>query len=195
MITYGGRYAVPLETYHGVPRGWTKCEILEAQKTLHASYDLDGADATEPGAPNWLPDRWNWLQYRATLYRVSDGVRAGDHGCIEIAVRYIVLRHIGSYSGFIRARLARALKNASMTMQQNERLNSHFLTLVESGEFTEEFSEYVKLWCRIASQRALTQLVSLTAAHKGESRWQWADEIVSNFKCNGPPPATVDYQR
>ena len=183
MITYGGRFALPLETYHGVPRGWCKQDILAAQDTLRGSYELDGPDATEPGAPNWLPDRWNWLQYRATLHRVADGVRAGDHGCVEIAVRYIILRHIGSYSGFIRARLARALKNAVLSMQQKERLNSHFLMLVENADFTEEFSEYVKLWRRIASADIEKRLSSVAAAHREDPRWEWLSEVVSN------PPA------
>src|SRR5688572_16038872 len=138
MITYGGRYSVPLETYHGVPRGWTKREILEAHRTLRGSYPLDGADATEPGAPNWLPDRWNWLQYRSTLYRVADGVRSGDDACVELAIRYITLRHIGSYSGFIRARLARVLKNAALSARRKEVLDQHFMGLVERNEFTEE---------------------------------------------------------
>lgn len=181
MITYGGRFALPLETYHGVPLGWTKQDILTAQKTLRGSYELDGTDATEPGAPNWLPDRWNWLQYRETLYRVADGVRAGDHGCVEIAVRYIILRHIGSYSGFIRARLARALKNANRTVQQNERLNSHFLSLVENADFTEEFSEYVKLWRRIASPDVAKKLSSVAAAHPADPRWVWLEKVVSNI--------------
>jgi hypothetical protein len=181
MITYGGRFALPLETYHGVPKGWTKLDILAAQRTLRGSYDLDCPEATEPGAPSWLPDRWNWLQYRATLYRVADGVRAGDHSCTEIAVRYIILHHIGSYSGFIRARLARALRNATLSMEQKERLNSHFLELVESRNFTEEFSEYVKLWRRIASPDVTRKLSLVAATHQAEPRWAWINELVGNL--------------
>jgi len=170
MITYGGRFCVTLETYHGVPRGWSKAELLAAHRTLRGSFPIEDPEATEPGAPAWLPDRRNWLQYRATLYRIAEGVRANDAACIELAVRYIELRYIGSYSGFIRARLARGLKNAALTDQQKERLNRVFLCMVERRDYTEEFNEYVKLWRRIVSEKALKTLESVAAKRQSHSR-------------------------
>ncbi|MBC7857883.1 MAG: hypothetical protein H7Z39_03720, partial [Burkholderiaceae bacterium] len=158
MITYGGRFRVTLETYHGVPNGWSKAELLAAHRTQRGSFSIETQEATEPGAPAWLPDRRNWLQYRATLYLIAEGARANDAACIELAVRYIELRYIGSYSGFIRARLARGLKNSDLTDRQKERLNRVFLSMVEHRDYTEEFNEYVKLWQRIVSAKALKTL-------------------------------------
>jgi hypothetical protein len=162
MSTFGGRFQVPVETYHGVPRGWSRTELLAAHRALGGVHPISGAEATEPGAPEWLPDRKNWLQYRATMYRISDGVRAHDTACIELAIRYIELRHIGSYSGFIRARLARALKGVTLSTDQVKRLNRVFISVVESHDYTEEFNSYAKLWARIASPEARS-LVEATA--------------------------------
>ena len=81
--------SIPLQQYHGVPAGWSRDEMIAEHRKLDGSWPIDGPDATEPGAPDFLPDRYNWLQYRKTLYRVGDGVRADDAACIEIAIRYI----------------------------------------------------------------------------------------------------------
>lgn len=95
-------HTIPLEVYHGVPKGWSKDEIINEHRSLGGKVSISGKDATEPGAPAWLPDRYNWLQYRETLYRVHEGVKANDSACIELAIRYIELNYIGSYSGYIR---------------------------------------------------------------------------------------------
>lgn len=181
MITYGGRFRVTLETYHGVPKGWSKAELLAAHRTLRGSFPIEEPEATEPGSPAWLPDRRNWLEYRTTLYRIAEGVRVNDAACIELAVRYIELRYIGSYSGFIRARLARGLKNSALTDQQKERLNRVFLGVVERRDYTEEFNEYVKLWQRIVSAKALKILESVAAKHQCHSRLKWLRRFAPNF--------------
>lgn len=179
MVTYGGRFRAPMESYHGVPSGWTKADVIEAHRSLRGTFLLDGQEATEPGAPRWQVDRRNWLQYRATLYRVADGVRAKDGACIELAVRYIELRHIGSYSGFIRSRLARTLKGASLTADQIERLNCVFLSMVLRHDYTQEFSEYVKVWQRIVSPAAMKVLVELAATRKSDKRCVWLRRLTA----------------
>jgi len=137
--------SIPLEIYHGVPVGWSKAEIIEVHKSLGGAFTLDGEEAVEPGAPDFLPDRYNWLQYRETLYRVCEGVRQRDEACIEIAVRYIELDFMGSYSGFIREKMSRALKSIPLLADHSSRLKIRFRTLIEMDECLEEFSEYKKL--------------------------------------------------
>ena len=141
--------SIPLEIYHGVPNGWSKKELLEQYQELGGEFQIDGADAVEPGAPSYLPDRYNWLQYRQTLYRICDGVRKNDSACIELAVRYIELNYIGSYSGFIREKMARALKSRLLSKNHSKRLKKHFKSLIDKNECFEEFSEYKKLLKRI----------------------------------------------
>jgi hypothetical protein len=165
---------IPLEVYHGVPEGWHAAEILAAHRKLGGSFNLDGPEASEPGAPGWLPDRHAWLQYRQSLYRVADGARANDPSCIELAVRYIELRYIGSYSGFIRARLARALKHAALSEDQRTRLNSHFCSLLLRKDWSGEFAEYFRLWRRIIRDEELTQFLDeLRRQPEGEKRAEW----------------------
>ncbi|MDR0672634.1 MAG: hypothetical protein LBF93_03020 [Zoogloeaceae bacterium] len=173
LVTYGGKYEVPSIIYHGVPSGWSKAEILAAHKAMKGTYLLDGPEATEPGAHSWMIDRYAWLQYRATLCMVINGIAANDHSCIELGIRYIELRHIGSYSGFIRARMAEKLRRASLSKSQKSRLEQHFLKLLQNGEHTEEFRQYIKLWRSFVSEHTRQQVGHIMSSSRLQDRRNW----------------------
>jgi Arc/MetJ-type ribon-helix-helix transcriptional regulator len=139
----------PLEIYHGVPSGWSKAEIVSLHKALGGSFEIDSGEVSEPGAPSWIPNRYNLLQYRKSLYEIGNGVKKGDKACIELAIRYIETGYFGSYSGFIKERLARLLKPQELSKQQIARLKSHFKRLVKNKRCLQEFREYKKLANRI----------------------------------------------
>lgn len=167
-------HPIPLNIYHGVPEGWYAPQIVAEHERLGGQFNLYGSEATEPGAPAWFHERRDWLQYRATLYRVADGILAGDLACVELAVRFIELRYIGSYSGFVRALLSRRLKHASLTEGQRERLHTHFSALVLREDRTDEFREYVKLWRRLITPAQLQRLVAqLENQPGGQARASW----------------------
>lgn len=171
---------IRLEEYHGVPKGWYAAEIIAVHANLNGKYNISGPEATEPGAPSWLPERNAWLQYRATLYRIADGVRENDPACVELAIRYIEIRYIGSYSGFVRSLLSRRLKHASITPKQKERLHHHFRTLLLSGERTVEFNDYFKLWRKLLTEKQKNDLLKEFEG-KGQQAVIWlSDHLKSN---------------
>lgn len=171
---------IPLETYHGVPKGWYADEIVAEHKFLGGTFNLGGPVATEPGAPSWMPERFQWLQYREMLYRLRNGIRAGDLACVELAIRYIELRHIGSYSGYVRSKLCRCLKHASLSHGHKSRLHSHFLKLVEDGERTQEFCDYLKLWKKfISEEEKRDAFARLKRAPFGTAKATW---LAQQFK-------------
>ncbi len=155
---YCGR-AIELEVYHGVPDGWYAQDILDTYNRMKGQFNIDCAEATEPGAPSWLPERHAWLQYREMLRRVGDGVKAKDSACIEIAIRYIELHYIGSYSGYLRTRFSRNLKQVNLTNDQKVRLHNHFSRLIILREHPYEFRHYLKLWRKIITPQQLTGLI------------------------------------
>ena len=57
MIWEHNGEAIPLEVYHGIPVGWRAEEIIDAHQKLGGTFEISGPEATEPGAPGWLPDR------------------------------------------------------------------------------------------------------------------------------------------
>jgi hypothetical protein len=151
---------IPVEIYHGVPKGWYAHEIVAQHIALRGTFSIETPEPREPGAPSWMPERKAWLYYRATMYRLADGVRAGDAACAELAIRYIELNYIGSYSGFIRSKLARSLVNAALDARQKRRLNDHFYELVVTSRYSEEFANYIRVWRRTITDKMLTDLKS-----------------------------------
>lgn len=164
---------IPLAIYHGVPPGWRSYEVVEQHARLDPQHQLTVPDVTEPGAPPWLPNRKEWLQYRAALYEVVRGVGVGDPACIELAIRFIELHYIGSYSGFIRERLARRLANVHLTDTQKSRLHCHFEKLVLEQERTQEFRAYVKTWQRIITSAQRTEVLAKLKTAHGQQSAAW----------------------
>ncbi len=144
---------IPLEIYHGVPKGWSRPELVELHKSLGGTFPIAQIEATEPGAPSWMPDRYNWLQYRETLRGIAKGIETSEPACIELAIRYIELNYFGSYSGFLRARFARLLKSQSLSPSQISRLECHFQFLIKNRQCFEEFREYNKLRKKISEHK------------------------------------------
>jgi hypothetical protein len=139
----------PLAVYHGVPSGWDKEDIVQTYHELNGARRFNPPEATEPGAPSWMVDRYNWLQYRSALREIAKGLKAKDPVCVELAIRYIELDYFGSYSGFLRERFARLLKNSKLTFQQARRLKRHIQFLRDNNQMLGEFREYAKLIKRI----------------------------------------------
>ena len=145
----------PLSEYHGVPKGWFQSDILKRYIDLGGRSSIEPDVAAEPGAPSYLPDRYNWLQYRATLYEIAGGVKRRDKAFVELAIQYIELDYFGSYSGFIRERFARLLKSADLSLDQADRLMRHFESFANSKHYLKEFREYKKLWHKICQDRQM----------------------------------------
>lgn len=154
---------IAIEVYHGVPMGWHAEEILAEHAWLGGTYDISGPKATEPGAPDWMPERDAWLQYRETLRRVARGVSAHDPACTELAVRYVELRYIGSYSGYLRATLCRHLKHAVLSPEQKARLHRHFRSLALRAHGTHEYESYLKLWRLFITKQQAQELLESVA--------------------------------
>jgi hypothetical protein len=177
--SYHGK-SIPLEIYHGVPQGWRREQVLAEHARLGGTFDLRGPEAWEPGAPGWMPDRYGWLQYRATLRQLGDGVLAGDPACVELVIRYIELRHIGSYSGFIRSLLSRRLKHVVLSESQRDRLHRHFLGMVVEGNRTLEFRDYLRLWRRIITPVEFADaLAEIRKCPDGEAKVAWLKDKFS----------------
>jgi len=140
----------PLEVYHGVPEGWRKESIIGAHQRLNPNHELEVPEATEPGAPAWLPDRYNWLQYRASLYEVAAGIKQACPACVELGVRYIELDYMGSYSGYIKERLATVLRGARLSSDQESRLMGCIDALAAAGQRRYEWRQYSRLAASIS---------------------------------------------
>lgn len=165
-----------------MPNGWHADEVIAEHARLGGTFDLSGPEATEPGAPSWMPERGAWLQYRATLHRVANGVRAGDLACVELAVRYLELRYIGSYSGYIRSLLSRHLRHAALSTEQQKRLHRHFCGLAVMNQGTHEYKDYIKLWRGFITAEQAKEVLRRVAGseHAGKRLPVLSDMLLPN---------------
>jgi hypothetical protein len=162
---------VPRHLYHGVPPGWRAEQIVAEHARLGGGFALYIPAPVEIESPYAIPAQKGWLHYRGTVHRLAEGIRAGDAACAELAIRYIELHYIGSHAGYLRARLASALKRATLDAGQRRRLHDHFAALCLRGEQPHEFKEYFRLWRRIAPPSELEGvLAAIRALPEGEQR-------------------------
>lgn len=164
----------PGPAYHAVPPGWSAEEIAARHRALGGVFPLEPQPAAAQAHPPYLTDRPRWLRYIATLRALVAGIRADDAAAVHLAVEYICLNYHGSYSGFLRARLARALKSAALTEAQKQALDAHFLALVETRNYAEEFRIYRKLWAGLISEETVEKMrrhARKTAPDSPHARW------------------------
>jgi hypothetical protein len=87
---------------------------------------------------------------------------------------------MGSYCGYLRARLSCSLKHAEFKERQKERLHCHFAELVMNGYRPHEFKYYFRLWRKIISASQLDALVvELKSRPSGEAIVEW---LLSKLK-------------
>ena len=171
---------IPLEIYHGIPSGWSASDLVAEHARLGGVHDISVGRIAGP-RPDWLPQRSEWLRYRETLYRIADGVSHGDLACIELAVRFIELRYIGSYSGFIREKLARRLRWAEINPDQRLRLHRHLRMLVLRGERTQEFRDYIKLWRVLITGEEREEVLLSVREQRGNEAAEWLASRLSQI--------------
>ncbi len=165
-----GRLSRAHEDYYAIPEGWDVDSVLATHASMGGRYVLE---------PLRIPRDFDaWFKYRAVLYNVADGVRAQDAACVELAIRFIELPFVGSYTGFVRALLARRLKHVVLSEQQRRRLHQRFAHLVESGQRSHEFKQYLRLWRQIITHEEKDGLMSRVRQQHGEAAAMWLSSAI-----------------
>ena len=92
---------------------------------------------TNPGGTTWI---YNIME------SVVDGIQLGDMACVQLSIEYIQDNIMGPTTGYIRERMARALRNSELTNDQKKQLANIFLNMLHSGQLLKEFREYCRLF-------------------------------------------------
>ena len=65
--------------------------------------------------------------------------------CIEIGIRYLELNYFGSYSGYLKSRILRALRKIELSTQHISRIRKNVQKLENENKYFYEYSDYKKL--------------------------------------------------
>jgi hypothetical protein len=157
----GGKYKVPWDEYHGIPKGWEGESLLEKYRALGGKLNIvAGCEKHKPHS---------WPESRCIVENIANGIKANDAACIELSIQYIEQRFIISCSGYIRARMARRLKNASLHEKQRQRLVEHIFELLTTGDRCLEFKQYLRLMRRLITSKERSAFTEAARALGGYS--------------------------
>ena len=100
-------------------------------------FELEPRTYTNKGGMTWI---YNIME------AVVDGVQLGDKACVQLSIDYIDDNLMDSTTGYIRERMARALRRAELTEHQKRQLATTFLKQLEQESLHKEFKEYCRLF-------------------------------------------------
>jgi hypothetical protein len=168
---------------------WSVTQVRERYVAIRHELGLEPSD-TEL-VPRIYKNNGGLAWVYSVLEPVTERVVLGDPAAIELAIDYIVDNLYYPTSGYIRARMARRLKHVALADPQCERLRSHFMSLLRTGESSFEFREYAKLFVSIGPGPYLSDLREM-AAHPPRRRAEKAlSYLVSKFADRSSPDAQL----
>ena len=125
------------------PAGKWSLESVQAEyRELARRFAV--ADGFELAPRTYSNSHGTWID--SIMESVADGVRLGDGPSVELAVRYIEDDTWDSRSGYIRERMARALRHVALSDAQQARLARNFVDRLYYRRVRQEFREYIRLF-------------------------------------------------
>lgn len=79
------------------------------------------------------------------IEHVIRGIEEGDPACAEIGVEFIEESASFSFGRILKANVARALRRAPLTVEQQERIRKRVVEMLCTGYLPREFRQYAKL--------------------------------------------------
>jgi hypothetical protein len=76
---------------------------------------------------------------------VIEGIKAGDPACVDLGVEFIESGHKQPFGRILHARVARTLRQSSLSTEQVIRLRARILAMLIAGQVPHEYHEYAKL--------------------------------------------------
>ncbi|NQZ08400.1 MAG: hypothetical protein HRT35_14685 [Algicola sp.] len=146
------------------PEGKWSVDSVKA-KYWALSLSLGGVFGFEPEPKRYTNKNGATWVYNI-MDSVIDGVKLGDSACVQISIEYIQDNVMHSTTGYIRASMARSLRNAELTKKQKVTLAGIFLKQLESGLIYREFKEYCRLFKRIGVEPYRQEIEKYNKSHK-----------------------------
>jgi len=79
------------------------------------------------------------------MEKVIDGIEAGDPACVRIGIEFIEEDAKFPFGRILKSNTARALRRASLSDDQRQRIRRRVLGMLRAGNVPHEFREYAKL--------------------------------------------------
>ncbi len=146
------------------PEGKWSVESVQA-KYWELCLSLGGVSGFEPQPRKHTNHNGTTWIYNV-MDSVVDGVQLGDKACVQISIEYIQDNDMRSTTGYIRERMARALRNCELSNKQKSQLADTFIKQLESKRIYKEFREYCRLFKKIGVEPYKKEIEKYTNSNK-----------------------------
>ena len=138
---------------------WSVDEVLKRYAEYARRFDI-----TQPAELNPLvhsTDDGKWIY--PVMDRVIEGIEAGDSACAELGIEFIETNESFPFGMTLKSNVARALRRATLTEVQKERIRRRVVEMLEAGYLPREFRQYAKLARKLGLREWLPRIKPLAA--------------------------------
>jgi len=119
---------------------WSRAEILARYACYAAEMgivprDLSPMEHSEQGR--------HWVY--PVMAKVIEGIKADDPACVRVGIEFIEEDSKFPFGKTLKSNTARALRRASLTEEQKQRIRRRVFGLLRAGHIPHEYREYARL--------------------------------------------------
>jgi hypothetical protein len=126
--------------YNGVGF-WSADEVLRRYSEYAKKYHIHTPRDLRPVTHSEGDKSWIY----PVMDRVIEGIEAGDLACAEIGIEFIEEDQTFTFGRILKSNTARALRRASLTEEQKERIRKRVVGMLIAGHVPREYRQYAKL--------------------------------------------------
>ena len=126
--------------YNGSGR-WSVAEVSRRYAEYARRYGVTSPCDLKPMVHSTEHGKWIY----PVMDRVIKGIEKGDLACAELGVEFIEDSDSFAFGKVLKANTARALRRASLTEGQKERIRKRVTEMLSTGYLPREFRQYAKL--------------------------------------------------
>jgi hypothetical protein len=119
---------------------WSRAEVL----TRYARYAAEMGIVARDLSPIEHSERGRHWVY-PVMEKVIEGIKAGDPACVRLGIEFIEEDAKFPFGKTLKSNAARALRRASLSDEQKQRIRRRVFGLLRAGHIPHEYREYAKL--------------------------------------------------
>ncbi len=120
---------------------WSVEEILRRYREYARQFGIETLRDLRPLVHS--TDEGTWVY--PVMDRVFDGIEEGDLACVQLGIEFIETNESFPFGMILKSKVARALRHATLTETQKERVRKRVVEMLTSGYLPREFRQYAKL--------------------------------------------------
>ena len=152
---------------------WSVEQVLSRYANYVKKYRIDAPRDLAPLVSSEGEKRWVY----PVMYRVIEGIEAGDLACAEIGIEFIEEDQSFDFGQILKSNTARALRRIQLTEEQKERIRKRVVAMLMAGYLPREYRQYAKLARKIGLGEWLHEIKSKLPADN-----PWAVRYYNYFE-------------